>query len=177
MYVRCINTKNAWHLVGSGVLWAEPDPDDSAFLRVSTAEGALIGSYLAHRFQPCEAPQATTPAPTPPGAAVAPAGGLAGGVKHDGGKPRMDLLPPEALREIAAVLAMGAEKYDAHNWRRGFAYSRLIAAALRHLFAWVGGENKDPESGKSHLAHAACCLMFLITFEQTRTGTDDRHTK
>jgi hypothetical protein len=121
-------------------------------------------------------PQATTPAPTPPEAAVAPADGLAGGVKHDAGKPRMDLLPPEALREIAAVLALGAEKYDAHNWRKGFAYSRLIAAALRHVFAWVGGENTDPESGKSHLAHAACCLMFLITFEQTRAGTDDRYT-
>ena len=133
--------------------------------------------WSVSRFQPLPATQATTPAPTPPEAAVAPAGGLAGGVKHDGGKPRMDLLPPEALREIADVLALGAQKYDAHNWRKGFAYSRLIAAALRHLFAWVGGENKDPESGKSHLAHAACCLMFLITFEQTRTGTDDRHTK
>lgn len=132
--------------------------------------------WSASRFQPLPDPRATTPTPTPPEAAVAPAEGLAGGVKHDEGKPRMDLLPPEALREIAAVLAMGAQKYDAHNWRKGFAYSRLIAAALRHLFAWVGGENKDPESGKSHLAHAACCLMFLITFEQTSTGTDDRYT-
>lgn len=132
--------------------------------------------FSEDRFQPVAAPQATTPAPTPPEAAVAPAEGLAGGVKHDEGKPRMDLLPPEALKEIAEVLALGASKYSAHNWRMGFAYSRLIAAALRHLFAWVGGENKDPESGKSHLAHAACCLMFLITFEQTNTGTDDRYT-
>lgn len=163
-------------MVGQGVMRAEPGPGDSAFLRVSTAEGAPIGNYLAHRFRPCEAPPATTPAPTPPEAAVAPAGGLSGGVKHDEGKPRMDLLPPEALREIAEVLGVGAQKYDAHNWRKGFAYSRLTAAALRHLFAWVGGENKDPESGKSHLAHAACCLMFLITFEQTNTGTDDRYT-
>ena len=135
------------------------------------------GPYYRARFAPLVYPQATTPAPTPPEAAVAPAGGLAGGVKHDAGKPRMDLLPPEALLEIAEVLALGASKYSAHNWRKGFAYSRLIAASLRHLFAWVGGENKDPESGKSHLAHAACCLMFLITFEQTRTGTDDRYTK
>ena len=134
------------------------------------------GPWNAKRFAPIAHPQATTPAPPPPEAAVAPAGGLAGGVKHDSGKPRMDLLPPEALREAAAVLALGAEKYDAHNWRKGFAYSRLIAAALRHIFAWVGGENTDPESGKSHLAHAACCLLFLITFEVTKTGTDDRYT-
>jgi hypothetical protein len=135
-----------------------------------------LGAYHASRFERIPDPQAPTPAPTPGEATVAPSDGLAGGVKHDDGKPRMDLLPPEALREIAGVLTMGAQKYDAHNWRRGFAYSRLIAAALRHLFAWVGGENKDPESGKSHLAHAACCLMFLITFEQTNTGTDDRYT-
>ena len=132
--------------------------------------------FCRDRFQPLPGPQAPTPAPAPDEAPVAPAEGLAGGVKHDEGKPRMDLLPPEALREIADVLALGAQKYDAHNWRRGFAYSRLLAAALRHVFSWAGGEDKDPESGKSHLAHAACCLMFLITFEQTRTGTDDRYT-
>jgi len=131
--------------------------------------------YSADRFRPIAEPQATTPAPPTPEAAVAPAEGLAVGVKHDSGKPRMDLLPPEALREVASVLAMGAEKYSAHNWRGGFAYSRLIAAALRHVFSWVGGENTDPESGKSHLAHAACCLLFLITFEVTKTGTDDRY--
>lgn len=131
--------------------------------------------FYTDHFQPLPGPQAPTPAPAPDEAPVAPAEGLAGGVKHDDGKPRMDLLPPEALREIADVLALGAQKYDAHNWRKGFAYSRLLAAALRHVFSWAGGENKDPESGKSHLAHAACCLMFLITFEQTRTGTDDRH--
>ena len=124
-------------------------------------------------------PSPAEPAPEAAGTQALPAQLSApqGGVKHDAGKPRMDLLPPEALREIAAVLAFGAQKYDAHNWRKGVAYSRLIAACLRHLFAWVGREDKDPESGRSHLAHAACCLLFLITFEQTNTGTDDRYTR
>lgn len=145
--------------------------EDREFVTVPGGDAA----WWASRVQRLDEPQATTPTPAPAEAAVAPAEGLAGGVKHDAGKPRMDLLPPEALREIAVVLALGAEKYDAHNWRKGFAYSRLIAAALRHVFSWVGGENTDPESGKSHLAHAACCLLFLITFEVTKAGSDDRY--
>ncbi len=94
--------------------------------------------------------------------------------KHDQGKPRMELLPPEALEEIAKVLTFGSKKYDAHNWRKGFEYSRLLGAALRHITAYNGGEDKDPESGLSHLSHASCCLMFLITQEVNGTGTDDR---
>ena len=34
-------------------------------------------------------------------------------------KPRLDLLPPAAMEEIAEVLAFGANKYGAYNWARG----------------------------------------------------------
>lgn len=97
--------------------------------------------------------------------------------KYDGGKPRMELLPREGLEEIAKVLTFGAAKYDAHNWRKGMAWSRLAGACARHLFAWVAGENKDPESGLSHLAHAGCCIVFLLTYEAhpQYAAQDDRH--
>jgi hypothetical protein len=85
----------------------------------------------------------------------------------------MDLLPGEALEEIAKVLSFGAKKYAAHNWRKGFAWSRLLAACLRHLFAYGRGERTDPESGLSHLAHAGCMLLFLLTHEVKGMGTDD----
>ncbi len=98
-----------------------------------------------------------------------------GGVKLDAGKPQMALVPPEALEEIAAVLTFGAAKYDPDNWRKGMAYRRVLSAALRHCSAWMRGEDNDPETGLSHLAHAACSLMFLITYEKTNTGTDDRY--
>ncbi len=98
-----------------------------------------------------------------------------GGTKHDDGKVRLDLLPFEALQSTAEVLTFGMKKYDAHNWRKGLVWSRLIAALLRHLFAWISGQDKDPETGLSHLAHASCCLMFLQTFEITNTGLDDRY--
>jgi hypothetical protein len=97
------------------------------------------------------------------------------GTKHDQDKVRMELLPPVALEEIAKVLTHGGKKYDDHNWRKGFKYSRLIGAALRHVFAFARGENLDPETGLSHLAHAACCMMFLIDHMVLGYGQDDRY--
>ena len=39
------------------------------------------------------------------------------GLKFDSEKPRMDLLPPKAISEVAKVLGFGAEKYGPENWR------------------------------------------------------------
>lgn len=97
------------------------------------------------------------------------------GTKNDDGKPLLALLPVEALTEVGKVMTFGAKKYDAHNWRKGFAYTRVASAALRHLFAWISGEDTDSESGLSHLAHCACCILFLLTFTLTKTGSDDRY--
>lgn len=95
--------------------------------------------------------------------------------KHDSQKPRTDLLPFEALEEVSKVLAHGASKYADHNWRKGMAWSRLLGASLRHLFSWAKGEDLDEESGLSHLAHAACCILFLISYTLNGSGTDDRY--
>lgn len=96
--------------------------------------------------------------------------------KFDDGKPPMGLLPWEALREIAFVLGYGGRKYeDPYNYRKGTYWSRYYDAALRHIYAWIGGEDFDPESGLNHLAHAGCCILFLLTFIVTRTGVDDRY--
>jgi len=95
-------------------------------------------------------------------------------VKHDDGKAPMNLLSREALEQTAMVMAFGKEKYAAHNWRKGFQWSRPLSAAMRHLMAFNDGEDKDPESGLSHLAHAACCIMFLLEFEKTHKDLDDR---
>ncbi|GAA5786123.1 dATP/dGTP diphosphohydrolase domain-containing protein [Chitiniphilus shinanonensis] len=96
------------------------------------------------------------------------------GVKHDLGKAPMSLLDRTALEQTAQVLAFGASKYSAHNWRGGFKHTRLTDSALRHIFAWLDGEDLDPESGLSHIAHAQCCLMFLQNMIATRPELDDR---
>ena len=96
-------------------------------------------------------------------------------LKFDTDKLPLHLLSTEAMNQTAAVLKFGAQKYAEHNWRKGFAWSRPLAAAMRHLTAFNDGEDRDPESGLSHLAHAACCIMFLLEFEKTHQHLDDRY--
>jgi hypothetical protein len=82
------------------------------------------------------------------------------GRKDDQGKAPWHLLPPDALNEIALVLAFGAKKYGDRNWERGMAWSRPFSALMRHMWAWWRGEDFDHETGMSHLAHAGCCILF-----------------
>ena len=96
-------------------------------------------------------------------------------LKFDQNKLPLHLLSTEAMNQTAAVLAFGAQKYAEHNWRNGFAWSRPLSAAMRHITAFNAGEDRDPESGLSHLAHAACCIMFLLEFEKTHPHLDDRY--
>jgi hypothetical protein len=96
------------------------------------------------------------------------------GIKADAGKDPWELAPWDALRSVVAVLAFGARKYGDRNWERGMAWSRLYGATLRHLTAWWQGEARDPETGLPHLAHVACCVLFLLAFELRGMGGDDR---
>lgn len=100
-------------------------------------------------------------------------------VKNDAGKTNWSLMPWEALAEINAVLEFGANKYAAHNWQRGdgFRYTRVLNSLLRHVFAYMRGEDTDPESGLSHMAHAGCNVLFLLHYHKnkTRYKNDDRY--
>lgn len=94
--------------------------------------------------------------------------------KFDSGKTPWELLPMDALEEVAKVLQFGAEKYEAWNWTKGMAYSRLVGATCRHLLReWWCGRRVDEETGLSHIAHAICCLLFLLAYELRGIGTDD----
>lgn len=98
------------------------------------------------------------------------------GKKFDQNKVRLVLLPFSALEEVANVLTYGAKKYGDYNWTKGIKYSRLLSATLRHMFAWANGENEDKETGLNHLAHAICCLLFILTYIlQNKTELDDRN--
>lgn len=96
------------------------------------------------------------------------------GTKHDGEKPRFDLIPTEAEEALAAVLTFGAQKYEDRNWEKGLKWSRVYGAARRHLNAFWKGDDIDSESGMPHLWHALCCVAFLVTYDQTRKDFDDR---
>jgi hypothetical protein len=103
------------------------------------------------------------------------------GRKYDALKPSWDLLPYDALAEIVKVLDFGAKKYDERNWENGIAYSRLFAAAQRHLISWFQHkEDLDPESNLNHLAHAGCCVLFALALQLRHTKEaelDDRPKK
>ena len=96
-------------------------------------------------------------------------------VKDDAGKTRFGLLPPNALARVADELTYGAKTYSPNNWCQNADWSRYIDALHRHLNAWEAGEDIDPESGgHHHLAHAGCCLLFLLEYATSGIGNDDR---
>lgn len=107
------------------------------------------------------------------------------GTKFDNGKVRIDLFPPEALIAISQVLTFGAQKYADRNWEEGMKWGRVFGALMRHLWAWWGGKGStsnsflfgelDEETKMSHLWHAGCCIVFLITYEARGIGEDDRY--
>ena len=100
------------------------------------------------------------------------------GTKFDEEKPRLDLVTPEFIEGVAKVLTFGAKKYDAWNWAEGIDFSRVYGAAQRHLNEWKKGTNYDEETGLNHLYHAACCLMFLSSYQEwNMSELDDRYKK
>jgi len=97
-------------------------------------------------------------------------------MKFDEGKPKLSLIYKSFIDEIAKVRMYGLTKYpDQENWRTT-PTSEHYDALLRHVFAAKAfflkesrGEKNDISSGLSHLAHAACNIMFLIEEEKTET--------
>lgn len=96
------------------------------------------------------------------------------GVKYDQGKPKMDLIPPNALLAVGAVFEFGAKKYAERNWEKGLTSGQLQGAALRHIIQWGSGQDLDEESKLNHLAHACCCLLMLIELSQCANFVDTR---
>lgn len=133
--------------------------------------------FSVHEPTPVETPTSTSKQYPPIGSgSVIGAGGVGGsvgttGTKFDQGKLRWDLIPPE-FEEVIKVITFGARKYTDRNWEKGINYSRLFGAVMRHLWAFLKGETRDPESGLHPLAHAACDIIFLLTYERRMMGKD-----
>ena len=96
------------------------------------------------------------------------------GIKNDTNKLQWHLLPLECFRGVVRVLEFGAKKYAMWNWTKGMPYSQTYNAAIRHLDAYMSGEELDPETGLCHLDHAQCCLMFLKYHSENHPHLDDR---
>jgi hypothetical protein len=88
------------------------------------------------------------------------------GKKYDEGKPRFDLIPPDAMLLIADVFTYGAKKYGENNWQGVEPSTRYLAAAYRHLNAYQRGETLDEGSGLNHLGHAIASLIMFYCLEK-----------
>lgn len=96
------------------------------------------------------------------------------GLRFNEGKLRYDLLPRFALKQVAAVLTKGAEKYAERNWERGMRWSKVIASMSRHQADFESGEDFDPEDGMYHAAKIATNALFLVEYYKTHPEKDDR---
>jgi hypothetical protein len=98
---------------------------------------------------------------------------LTGGAK-DAKPEAFAYIPIEALREVARVYGVGAIKYEPRNWERGYDWNLSYSALQRHVTAFWGGQDVDPESGLHHLAHAVFHCMAMMEWGKTHPELDDR---
>ena len=103
-------------------------------------------------------------------------------VKADTGKPRLGLFPTHAIFAAGRALTYGADggKYGDYNYKTDspnnppLDWNRYYDALLRHLFAWIGGEENDPESKLSHIDHVVACSAMLADAVNSGIGKDTR---
>lgn len=90
----------------------------------------------------------------------------------------MQYIPTTSWVYEALGMMDGAEKYGPYNWREnGVEAMTYVGAALRHIAAWVDGEELAPDSGKPHLGHAKACLGILADALESGNLIDNRPPK
>jgi hypothetical protein len=76
------------------------------------------------------------------------------------GKGRFDLLPPDAIREVARHFEKGASHYGPRNWEKGQPLTRILDSLLRHAFQVLNGEDDEP--------HEIAVIWNALVFAQTK---------
>lgn len=95
--------------------------------------------------------------------------------KESNGKPRLSLIPIEALYAMGIGFSYGEKKYHTHSFREGnIDISYLLDAAARHSAQFSNGEDFDNESGNHHLGSAMCNLAMAIHIYYNNPENDDR---
>lgn len=96
------------------------------------------------------------------------------GLRYNDGKPRWSLVDFDSLEDMVRVLEYGAEKYYDDNWKKGLETREVVESMMRHIFAYLRGEDTDPESGLSHTGHIMCNAMFLSYMQKFMPQFDTR---
>lgn len=92
-------------------------------------------------------------------------------------KPRLSLIPSEALLEMGKALTHGETRYGTHNFKEGIKISYLLDAALRHILQFNEGEDVDVQSGANHLGNAMANCAIALHMLQNKPSFDDRYKK
>jgi len=94
--------------------------------------------------------------------------------RHNKGKLEWDQIDFESLEPLVEVLMFGETKYSRDNWKKGQLITELLGSLFRHIIAFQKGEDLDSESGKSHIGHAMCNLMFIQYVLNNHKNFDNR---
>jgi Domain of unknown function (DUF5664) len=74
-----------------------------------------------------------------------------------------DLIPfREIVDSYKRVAEFGAKKYTPWNWAKGLPRVQLIGSLLNHTWAYLRGEDKDKDSGLSHVDHILWNAVALV---------------
>jgi len=92
-------------------------------------------------------------------------------------KPRLSLIPKDALWSLGRALTYGEKHYGTFNWRKGIPISYLVDAALRHINEFNDGEDIDEKSQNHHLGNAMANLAMAIQTLIDNPKLDDRFKK
>lgn len=84
------------------------------------------------------------------------------------GKGRYDLLPWDAIHELAVHSEQGAIKYGERNCEKGIPLSSLIDSAIRHLSCYMRGMTDE-----NHLRAAMRNISFAIWMEKNNPDMQD----
>lgn len=84
------------------------------------------------------------------------------------GKGRYDLLPWDAIHELALHCEEGALKYGERNCEKGIPIHSLIDSGIRHLSCYLRGMNDEP-----HLRAALWNIAFAIYMEKHHPELQD----
>lgn len=89
--------------------------------------------------------------------------------KDTAGKPKLSLVPPQIIFDVAEVREYGNKKYPEggkDNWKQ-VSIDYYKDALLRHTMKYIQDPSgKDEESGIEHYKHMACNLAFICEMER-----------
>jgi hypothetical protein len=94
--------------------------------------------------------------------------------RFNAGKTQWSMVDFKSMEDMVRVLEFGVNKYSRDNWKKGLKTTEIVDSMLRHIYAYLDGEDVDPESGINHTGHIMCNAMFLSHMHLFRKDMDTR---